>query len=269
MSYASSYRLDWPGEPPDLDQVARVLAMVEAQRLQGRLAVTATDEGSLREAAGWWREVILGEPCSWETWKQDMCAVSGLWPEVLFQLTIEGEDSDDRWRDYYLGGRVQPVEGEIVYGAFNPARLTEPGALDCLRGWPGFAGFMHGGVLACRDTGGYWLVPVAPPAPVCATTLLRPSKAYVAAVVPERVMEYIDRLLDYPPEFQLTEANLREEAEAHVVAAIQHVMDNLHPGLVYSEMGDIPAAVPAVAGYIQELLDLIKKNEVKNKDPQS
>lgn len=66
----------------------------------------------------------------WYDHEQDMLLLSARFPNVLFALEGDGEDSDDRWQDYYLGGRVMHGGIEIVYNEFDPEKLTGDAVTD-------------------------------------------------------------------------------------------------------------------------------------------
>lgn len=66
------------------------------------------------------------ERCKWYHHEIDMAAVSHTFPDVLFTLSGEGEESGDIWKKYFLNGMVQLTEASIVFDEFDPSKLTEP-----------------------------------------------------------------------------------------------------------------------------------------------
>ena len=75
------------------------------------------------------------------------------------------------------------------------------------------------------------------------------------------VTAWADRLLSVRSEpvggsFEVTETNLREEAKAQVLAAVNDAVEGMRDGLreflLYPEMEDAPEGVAAVAGYMQD-----------------
>lgn len=52
-----------------------------------------------------------------------MTALTKHFPTVLFEMEGEGEESDDRWRRYYLDGICQYVKGKIVFDDYDPSKL--------------------------------------------------------------------------------------------------------------------------------------------------
>lgn len=65
-------------------------------------------------------------PWKWYEHVGDMVALSRRFPEVLFTLHGEGEESGDIWRKYFLGGKVQVARATITFDDFDPAKLEEP-----------------------------------------------------------------------------------------------------------------------------------------------
>lgn len=63
----------------------------------------------------------------WYDWKEDMSLLSKRFPEILFYLHGEGENSDDLWDAYFLGGKSQYCPAVITYDDFNPDKLSEIG----------------------------------------------------------------------------------------------------------------------------------------------
>ena len=150
-----------------------------------------------------------------------MARVSRIWPGVVFTLNLNGEDSRDFLKEYYLNGKVQTAPGEIVYEKFQPEKLAEPNGT----GPEPAVSLEH---LPNHE-------PAAPDSPQA-----RPATA------------------DRTPEFQLTELNLREEAKSQVLNSLHDTMANLKPGALHREMADMPEARERVAGYVQEWIDRIE-----------
>jgi hypothetical protein len=51
----------------------------------------------------------------WYGYNDDMLELSRDWPNVLFELTGEGEESGDLWRAFYRNGKFVKVEGVVAY----------------------------------------------------------------------------------------------------------------------------------------------------------
>lgn len=54
-----------------------------------------------------------------------MVAFSKRFPDVLFTLTGEGEESADIWKTYYKGGKIQVAFAEITIPEFDESKLEE------------------------------------------------------------------------------------------------------------------------------------------------
>lgn len=78
-----------------------------------------------KEVVGYALDESLGclEPVKWYSNEEDMREVSKQFPDVLFCLHGEGDDSDDIWDEYFLNGRSQVCCAEIVIPPFDPSKL--------------------------------------------------------------------------------------------------------------------------------------------------
>ncbi len=54
-----------------------------------------------------------------------MIRLSKQYPDYVFQLDGDGEESDDFWRTYYKNGKKQEVDVKRVYGEYNPDELKD------------------------------------------------------------------------------------------------------------------------------------------------
>ena len=61
----------------------------------------------------------------WYEHDQDMFRLSRTFPEVLFVLWGEGEEPEDLWKSYYLGGRVQEAPARVEYPPFDHDKLVD------------------------------------------------------------------------------------------------------------------------------------------------
>lgn len=60
------------------------------------------------------------DECKWYDWKENMQAMSKVFPDVLFKLHGEGEETGDIWDAYFLAGKVQVHKAEIKIAPYNP-----------------------------------------------------------------------------------------------------------------------------------------------------
>lgn len=60
----------------------------------------------------------------WYDHEDDMLILSQRFPELLFELSGEGEESGDMWHKYFHNGAIQECYAEIVYPEFDPAKMV-------------------------------------------------------------------------------------------------------------------------------------------------
>lgn len=58
------------------------------------------------------------ENCKWYDYNEEMVEFSKKYPEVLFVIFGEGEESSNIWRTFYLNGKYEKQPAKIVYN--NP-----------------------------------------------------------------------------------------------------------------------------------------------------
>ena len=54
-------------------------------------------------------EYVLEESCKWYDYNDGMIKFSEKFPNYVFLLEGEGEETDDHWYKYYMNGKVQDV----------------------------------------------------------------------------------------------------------------------------------------------------------------
>lgn len=134
MGYYTRHTLEWKepegfvGEPrcshsppPDARFCPRCGAPTKPMMLDeivGRL-IDANEEMSYALLSDGSRN----ESSRWYDYKDDMIALSKRLPDVLFTLSGEGQENDDMWREYYLGGKCQRAEAQITFDEFDPEKL--------------------------------------------------------------------------------------------------------------------------------------------------
>jgi hypothetical protein len=73
-------------------------------------------------------EETYGNPfedeCKWYDHDDDMKKVSLKYPEIIFKLHGEGEESGDIWDKYYKNGKVQKAAAKISYDEFDESKLV-------------------------------------------------------------------------------------------------------------------------------------------------
>lgn len=59
----------------------------------------------------------------WYDLDDDMALLSPLYPDVLFVVDGQGENSGDRWRTYFKNGKKQEAKVELVIEEFDENKL--------------------------------------------------------------------------------------------------------------------------------------------------
>ena len=65
-----------------------------------------------------------GVYAKWYDWEEDMLLLSSKFPDLLFTLSGDGDDSDDKWIAYFNAGREQYCPAEIIYPDYDPSLLA-------------------------------------------------------------------------------------------------------------------------------------------------
>jgi hypothetical protein len=63
------------------------------------------------------------EPCKWYDINEDMKKYSNQFPDVLFTINGEGEESGDIWCTYFKNGKRQEEIAEIQTAPFDESKL--------------------------------------------------------------------------------------------------------------------------------------------------
>ena len=58
--------------------------------------------------------------CKWYEHDRDMTELSKQFPNVIFQLDGNGEESEDIWTSWYHDGKIQGGHVKIIYPEFSP-----------------------------------------------------------------------------------------------------------------------------------------------------
>lgn len=69
-------------------------------------------------------DMFEGEQVKWYDREKDMRAHSSNWPELMFTLKGEGEESGDIWIEYYKAGKMQRCEAKITFDEFDENKLA-------------------------------------------------------------------------------------------------------------------------------------------------
>ena len=64
------------------------------------------------------------ENCKWYDHQKDLKEFSKKYPDLVFELNGEGEESGDIWKKYFQNGKVQLCNAVIVFPEFDPRKLS-------------------------------------------------------------------------------------------------------------------------------------------------
>lgn len=64
-----------------------------------------------------------GESYKWYDHETDMRKLSQEYPEHVFELSGEGEDTGDMWRKYFKNGKMQSCPAQVTYDPFDESKL--------------------------------------------------------------------------------------------------------------------------------------------------
>ena len=72
-------------------------------------------------------QIVTGEQEDpWYEHHEHLTVLSMDWPQVLFTLTGRGEDREEYWKTYYMGGRSKTIRAEFVFPDFDLTTLEKP-----------------------------------------------------------------------------------------------------------------------------------------------
>jgi hypothetical protein len=69
-------------------------------------------------------DYYLDDSIKWYDHENDMRKFSMKYPNVVFELTGEGEEAGDLWKEYYKNGKMQQCDAVIIYPDFDESKLT-------------------------------------------------------------------------------------------------------------------------------------------------
>ncbi len=107
MGYYTKYKL----EEPDVGRELGWEIVEQMERYD-------TDYGKLSKFIGG-----FGESIKWYDHESEMKAFSKRFPDVVFTLHGEGEESGDLWVKYFKDGKMHRVDAVISYAPFDEGQL--------------------------------------------------------------------------------------------------------------------------------------------------
>lgn len=73
-------------------------------------------------------ETAYGNPfedeCKWYDHEEDMKKISEKYPDMVFHLHGEGEESGDLWDKHFKNGKMQKCRAKIVIEPYNESKLV-------------------------------------------------------------------------------------------------------------------------------------------------
>lgn len=64
------------------------------------------------------------EANKWYDHDTDMIRFSKMYPDILIELSGEGEENGDQWKSYYKNGKMKLIRPEIVWPEFKESMLS-------------------------------------------------------------------------------------------------------------------------------------------------
>jgi len=80
-------------------------------------------EEQLKEISGVPIKIGWNNACKWYCHEYNMKSLSKIYPETLFLLEGEGEESEDIWQKYFKNGKMQVCKAEIVFPKFDESLM--------------------------------------------------------------------------------------------------------------------------------------------------
>jgi hypothetical protein len=135
MGYYTTYQISSKGKPFTEDETKAIEELEkQAESLTSELkdiALKGITEKKNRKPKNT-RELVTKElgfdpfsdDCKWYDHDKDMREISKKYPETIFILEGEGEESGDIWKKYYLNGKCQVAKAEVIIPEFDETKLV-------------------------------------------------------------------------------------------------------------------------------------------------
>lgn len=119
MGYHTRYELEVKYCCPDCRQLTKCRKSTQQQIRKEKIFDGQHYDETTYDA------VMRNDALDWK-WYEHETSVSKLsknYPDILFILSGEGENSRDVWKKYFLNGKVQVAKAQIVIADFDPTQL--------------------------------------------------------------------------------------------------------------------------------------------------
>lgn len=135
MGYYTQFKISVNGKLENKQRVAELeKAKKEAEVLTGKLkelALAAVEKELNFEKNIDIQKVVsdkigynpFEEETKWYNHENDMREISKQFPDVIFQLNGEGEESGDIWVKYFVNGKMQTASAKITFDGFDQKKL--------------------------------------------------------------------------------------------------------------------------------------------------
>ncbi len=100
MGYLTTYSLDVINQTDDIDHITQV------------------SQQSAYEC-----DDIFQDSLKWYDHEDDMKKYSKQYPDLIFKLLGEGEESGDIWIKYFKNGKMQRCDAKIIFDEYNESLL--------------------------------------------------------------------------------------------------------------------------------------------------
>lgn len=111
MGYCTSYSLKWDCKKSKTtwDEVSDEIALRQKAGTDFFYAVDESGQGT--------------DSCKWYDHEKEVSDFSKIYPDVLFELSGEGEESGDIWKKYFKNGKMQLCQVKMTFDPFDESKL--------------------------------------------------------------------------------------------------------------------------------------------------
>ena len=102
-------------------KIAKEITRLDDYNLEKEIEFFISEDENFRYAISYLDE--FGEGCKWYSHEDDMRKFSIKFKVVLFELSGEGEESGDVWKEYYKNGKMQRCKAELVFSEYDELKL--------------------------------------------------------------------------------------------------------------------------------------------------